>query len=207
MNWWHAVTLLEKILYILASASTLILIIQTILAIFGIGEDSFDSSAASDAGDMSIDGAGDVDLSEPGLHPLDMSGIQILTIRGVMSFFSIGGWVAIICLHNKINVPLSLLIGFISGLVIMVLLAKIMQMSMKLQSSGNININNAIGQQGMVYLIIPPKGKGQGKVNVVIQERLREFEAITESDDSIPTGTGIVVKRIMPPDILVVEKI
>ena len=88
----------------------------------------------------------------------------------------------------------------------MLLLAKLMQMAMKLQYSG-ANIRNAVGKQGTVYLIIPPKGKGKGKVSVVVQERLREFDAVTESKEDIPTGSQIIVKDVVHPNTLVVEKI
>lgn len=205
-----SVSLLEKILYILAASSTLILIIQTILAIFGIGDDSVDTASIGDAGNVDFDADGldsSGDLTGTSADVTDISGIQILTIRGVMSFFAIGGWTAIVCLHNEVNTTLSLIIGLSAGLLTMYLLAKLMQASMKLQSVGNLNLKNAIGKHGQVYLVIPAKGKGQGKVNVLIQERLCEFDAITENDESIPTGSTIVVKGIMPPDILVVEKI
>lgn len=201
MNWWDTITALEKVLYIIASTSTLILIIQTILAIFGIGDDSFD--AGLDGFDLDVD-AGGFDFDS---DFLDMSGIQILTIRGVMSFFAIGGWSAIVCLNNGLRTSLSLLIGLVAGLITMFVLAKLMQLAMRLQSSGNINIDNTVGKQGVVYLVIPPKGSGQGKVTVVVQERLREFQAITEADEGIPTGAKIEVKGVLPPNILVVEKI
>lgn len=209
MDWWEAFSLLEKVLYILAASSTLILIIQTILAIFGIGEDGVEAPDMGDAGDVDFDVDGmesSGDISDTG-DVTDISGIQILTIRGVMSFFSIGGWTAIVCLYNKVNTTLSLLIGLVAGLVTMFLLAKLMQASMKLQSVGNLNLKNAIGKQGKVYLVIPEKGKGQGKVNVLLQDRLCEFDAVTEGEEKIATGSAIVVKGVIPPDTLVVEKL
>ncbi|HOA31857.1 MAG: hypothetical protein GX166_13690 [Clostridiaceae bacterium] len=199
MNWWESISMLEKILYILATSSSVILVIQTILALFGIGDDGMDGV---DAVDLDVDG------SDFGVDDLaDVSGLQLLTIRGILAFFAIGGWTSIFCLKSGMKTPFALLIGLLAGFATMLLLAKLMQMAMKLQYSGNINIRNAVGKQGTVYLIIPPKGKGKGKVSVVVQERLREFDAVTESDEDIPTGSRIIVKDVVHPNTLVVEKI
>ena len=149
-----------------------------------------------------------MDGSDFGVDDLaDVSGLQLLTIRGILAFFAIGGWTSIFCLKSGMKTPFALLIGLLAGFATMLLLAKLMQMAMKLQYSGNINIRNAVGKQGTVYLIIPPKGKGKGKVSVVVQERLREFDAVTESDEDIPTGSRIIVKDVVHPNTLVVEKI
>ncbi len=199
---WEALSMLEKVLYIIASTSTIILVIQTILALFGIGEDT---DTDTDVGDTDLDV--DTDISETGINPFDLAGLKILTIRGVMSFFAIGGWTAILCLYSGLNKAVSLLLGLAAGTITMVLLAKLIQISMKLQSDGNISIQNAIGKSGVVYLRIPSKGNGQGKVNILIQERLREYDAITYENDTIPTGANVIVKEVVQPDILVVEKV
>ena len=62
-----------------------------------------------------------------------------------------------------------------------------------------------VGQEGTVYLTIP--GTGTGKVNVSVQKRLKVFNAISEGDQEIKTGEQIRVVRVVPPNVLVVEKL
>jgi membrane protein implicated in regulation of membrane protease activity len=74
-----------------------------------------------------------------------------------------------------------------------------------MQSEGTLRMENAIGQQGKVYLTIP-KG-GTGKVNVVVQGSLREFDAVAESKAKIATGERVEVVQIANNNTLVVKKI
>jgi len=46
-----------------------------------------------------------------------------------------------------------------------------------------------------------------GKVNVTVQERFCEFDAVTEEDESIKTGEAVYVTDVRPGNILVVEKL
>ena len=66
-----------------------------------------------------------------------------------------------------------------------------------------VKMVNAIGQVGKVYLTIP--ADGQGKIEVVIQKRLKVVEAMTKGDVNIPTGTQVKVLAVSGPGTLVVE--
>ena len=76
----------------------------------------------------------------------------------------------------------------------------------KLQSNGAINIKNAIGKIGTVYLTIPPRRSGFGKVNVLVQERYAEYDAVTDGDEPIPTLAEIEVIGAVGADKLVVKR-
>jgi hypothetical protein len=75
----------------------------------------------------------------------------------------------------------------------------------KLQSSGTIDIKNAIGQQGTVYLTIPATGSGQ--VSVAVQGSLKIFDAVSEGNKKIPTGEKIKVINVIDNKTLVVTKL
>ena len=49
----------------------------------------------------------------------------------------------------------------------------------KLQSAGNLDLQNAVGRPGKVYLRIPASRAGHGKVTVEVQGRSIEVEAVT----------------------------
>ena len=110
-------------------------------------------------------------------------------------------------LKTELNSYLALGIALAVGIATMLIIAKLMQASMRIQSNGNIYIRNAIGATGSVYLSVPPQGNGRGKVSVIVQERLREYDAITYGDDKLPTGSAVRVTDVIPPDTLVVEKL
>ena len=75
----------------------------------------------------------------------------------------------------------------------------------RIQSDGTLDVRNALGERGSVYLTVPACGQGTGKVNVTVQEQLREFEAVTEERSPIPTGSEIVVVGLTEDGTLVVS--
>ena len=54
---------------------------------------------------------------------------------------------------------------------------------------------------------VPVNGKGRGKVNVSSGERLVEYDAMTDGNETLPDGTQIRVIDIRSDNVLVVEKI
>jgi hypothetical protein len=64
----------------------------------------------------------------------------------------------------------------------------------KLQSVGNLDIHDAAGCAGVVYMQIPKDSSGRVAVN--IGGRQRELDAVHVNGGAIPTGTKIVVIRI-----------
>ena len=86
----------------------------------------------------------------------------------------------------------------------MLVMAVIFKLCMRLQSDGTMRLENAIGQSGSVYLTIPPARQGRGKVEVMVQEQMRELEAVTDDKDPLPTGCEVVVTAISGRSTLVV---
>ena len=76
--------------------------------------------------------------------------------------------------------------------------------ALRLQHSGNININNAIGNNGEVYIPIPPEKSGVGKVSVIVQDRLCELSAVTNAERTLKTGEKITVMGIEKEGVLLV---
>jgi membrane-bound ClpP family serine protease len=91
------------------------------------------------------------------------------------------------------------------GILMMLFTAWLFFMMMKLQSSGTLDVKNAIGQNGEVYLTIPAKKKGSGQVQLIIQGTYRTLDAVTEELEEIKTGTFIEVVDVIN-DTLVVRK-
>ena len=88
----------------------------------------------------------------------------------------------------------------------MLLIAFLMRAAMKLQSDGTIDIRSALGQSGTVYLTVPPKRSGAGKVNVTVQGQYSEFTAVTDEEAPLPTGSEALVIGISGKNTLVVRR-
>lgn len=222
-TWWNGLDLFAQILHCISIPATLILIIQTVMIIAGFGDSGPDTNLSDTSGldlpdgGMDFDGSGldGADLSgDPGDlaghdigNPADAGAMHLFTFQGIITFLCVFAWSAIITYKASENIPLSLVVGFILGAGAMLGVAKIIQASAKLAQNGNINAKNYLGESGTVYLVIPAKGKGHGKVNISLGERYVEFEAITEEENDIPSGASVRVVDIRSENLLVVERI
>ena len=76
-----------------------------------------------------------------------------------------------------------------------------------MQDSGNLAIENTVGKVAEVYLTVPQKNGGSGKVNVFCQERYVELDAVTDSLDPIKTGERVKVVSALGEGTVVVERL
>ena len=245
-------TVYQQIFFIISASSTIILIIQTILALIGIannndtdlGEshitgdgfehdinidghsgvdihiDNIDNIDNIDSVDIHADSAGDIHIdhdhssinfentsNHSGTHNYDVHGLRLFTVRGIMAFLMMGSWVGFLMSRAGVSNIIATICAFISGVISLIFMAKIMQMLMTLQEDGTTNVKNALGQIGQVYIRIPADEKGMGKVNVTVQEKLCEFDAVTEKGEIIKTGEMVYITDIRAGNVLVVEKV
>ncbi len=192
---WNSLVLGQQIFVCIAIPSTVILIIQIIMMLVGFG-----AEADADA-DIELDSDMDTDVPDAGL--------SFFTMRGIVSMLCIMGWSGLVFLDPSLGLPLpaGIAISVALGALAMVLVAFAMRGISRLQSSGNLDLHNAIGKVGQVYLTIPAGGASAGKVNLVVQEQYKEFSAITTSEDPIKTGQYVRVVALSESGVLVVEPI
>ena len=209
VDWWDSLGLVTQIFYCIAVPSTLILLIQTILMFIGFGEDA-DGAGDDIGGDVGDDiGDGDIDDVTEITDDADVSGLdglRIFTIRGIIAFLVVFGWVGVVMNGSGAALWLTIPISTVCGFGMMFLLAYLLRLVMKLRSDGNIDNRNAIGTAGKVYLTIPPARSGEGKVQVMIQGSYSERNAVTDDEEPIPTGSEIIVVGISGQTDLVVRK-
>lgn len=178
--WWQDLTLFGKIFFCIAVPTTIIMVVQIILLLVGLGADA-DMDGAGDISDTALDG----DI-----------GLSIFTTRGLIAFFAVGGWTGY-ALTGVLNDWLALLIALAVGTAVLFLVAIFMKKIAQWQSSGNLNFKGAVGEIAEVYLTIPANNAGSGKINLTLQERLIEAEAITYSKDKIPTGSKVKIVDVI----------
>ena len=72
----------------------------------------------------------------------------------------------------------------------------LMRLIAGLNSSGNERIGNAVGRQATVYIPIPATRKGAGKVQLSMQNRIVEYQAVTDDAEPLKTGETVEVVGI-----------
>ena len=231
--WWETLTLFEQICLYIAVPATLILLIQLVMLLAGLGGggDAGTDGADADGGDWDagLDGdldAGGADLDGNGLpdsvdmddlhdgagdgsaevHQGIFSGLNILTVRGVVAFFTLFGWSGLWLSQLGLHPLLAAFLAIQIGVIGMVGVALILRSALRLQYDGTLDLRNAVGRAGTVYLTVPARRGGCGKVNVLVQEQLREFEAVTEEAEPIPTGEKVLVTGLAGEDTLLVSR-
>jgi len=81
-----------------------------------------------------------------------------------------------------------------------------MRQIQKLPEDNTFNIEEAVGKTAEVYLTIPEKMSGKGKVMISVRGSFHELPAMTENE-KITTNSMIKVVRIESNEILIVEQI
>ena len=119
-----------------------------------------------------------------------------------MAFLAIGGWLTFLLFY-----PIgfwSLFPGIAGGVAAAFAVAAVFKAVGKMQNSGNIRLANTVGKSAEVYLTIPPLRSGNGKVNIYVQERYEEFDAVTDSAEPIKTGAKVKVVSTLNEGLVVV---
>ena len=192
-GFYNAFNIAQKIFFWIAVPATVFLFIQTLLVILG-----FDNDHDAD-GDFS----GDHDCSGDHDHS---GGISLFSLRSLIAFFTMTGWTGVWLAGTGMSPGLYIPISALVGVAAFIGMGFLIGSLMKLQSEGNLEINNAVGKTATVYLTIPEERKGKGKVNMTIQERFVEFDAITDSSSKLQTGSFVkVIEKIDDGTVLVEE--
>ena len=153
-----------------------------------------------DAGtDVSLDS--DIDI---GTEHVDSDvGFRLLSLHGLSAFFMMFGLVGLaLYRQSHMGLIISNFGAVAAGMVSVWVIGKLFQGASRLQSSGTLKTEDAVGCTGTVYLTIPEGGRGQ--VNINFRNHLREFNATEINGAEVPTGTPIRVVQVNA-NILVVE--
>ena len=193
-SWWAGLSLIMKILWGVTLAASLIFIIQSIMTFVGADADTnFDVDV-----DTSMDGA---DLSNI------EGGSNLYTFRNFVNFLLGFGWSAILLQESIKSTGLLIVVSVIIGIALVAAVMYLFKWLAGMQQSGNINLQkSAAGCEGKVYLTIPAARSGSGKVQITIAGAVREYDAITENDEALKTGSSIRVVDVIDANTLLVEE-
>ncbi|MFK8161231.1 MAG: hypothetical protein AB8H12_02105 [Lewinella sp.] len=124
-------------------------------------------------------------------------------LKGVLTFLAVGAWVVRLVLLTEANPMLAFLVGAAAGAVGVYLLSLLLKFLLSQQEFVNWSLEDAIMEQGTVYLRIP--AEGEGLVQVTVRGRKRELKARSLLSEDIPTGAPIVVDQIGDDGVVVVS--
>jgi len=214
--------MLSTIFLIAAVIGGTVLVCQFVLTLLGMGDEGADAGAdfTSDAqfdGDLagdSMDAAAAydqqtslADAADSEYQHADSSWLfgvlSFRTLVAAAAFFGVAGRAALSAGYGQST---SLVIAGLVGLCAMYGMYWLMRLIAGLTSSGNERIRNALGRQATVYIPIPAGRKGAGKVQLSMQNRIVEYQAVTEDEEPLKTGQSVQVVGIVGSDIVKVRR-
>jgi hypothetical protein len=189
---------MQNVYFCCFAVGFVVLALQTLLSLFGFGHHDADGALGhAEAGH---------DLHHE--HTDADSFVKWFTFKSVVAFVTFFGLVGLAC--QKATPPMAgsatFVFATLAGSVALWGVAMLMRSLARLQSKGNLRVGNTVGLNGKVYLKVPPRGEGLGKVTVTVQGRTHELKAMTVGPE-IPTGAPVKVVATREPDTLEVVAI
>lgn len=153
--------------------------------------------------DMDVDVDTDFDASDTS-GTADIS-FTLLSFQGLAAFLTMFGLVGL-GVHRDVGLGgfLSLGAAGAAGFGLTWVISRLFAAFNRLQSSGTIKMESAIGQEGSIYLTVPESG--EGKVQLTVQGRFQVLPAVSEGGERIETGARVMVIGVSDDRTLVVTK-
>ena len=192
---------LRSVLLCVAIPATVIMILQTVMIFIGMaGHTDVDVQ-----GDNGIDGVFGNDAPDATDVHMGDSGLRIFTVRGIVAFLAVGSWAGLSALSLTGSAAAAIITAFVAGTLALLLVAWFFRWAASLNENGTLQMDNAVGKMGEVYITVPANMGGSGKVNVIIQGRLTEAEAMTEADRPLKYGETVEVVGMAVGNVLKVK--
>ncbi len=177
-----------KIFWYIAIPVSLVFVLQTILTFVGSG--------SSDGLEADFDG--DFDGVE--------APFQMFSFRNLVNFLLGFSWTGISFYKLIPNTTLLILVSLAVGFSFVFFFFLIIKQIQKLGEDNTFRLEKTLDKIADVYLTIPGKMQGKGKIMVSLNGSVREIDAMTEQD-KIETNATVKIKRVESGNILIVEKL
>jgi len=167
-----------------------ILVLQTLMMLFGGGHG--DAHDVHDVGHDPLDG-----------HAADHGDafVKFFTFKTIVAFITFFGLAGLACEWSNLPRAPSFGVALGAGVGALFAVGWLMQGLSRLHSAGNLELENAVGCAAQVYLRIPARGTGAGKITVTVQGRTVELNAVT-SGPEIATGCAVKIIALREGDTL-----
>jgi len=204
-EWWQLLSPAQHVFWIISIIFSCLFVIIFGLSIVGLGADA-DADVDVDV-DADIEVTGDMTIDHDSGHDFSVDKeFSAFSIRSIIAFFTFFGWTGVYLLGQGHSVGTSVLFGLLAGSASMFVVSYMIYQFARMEKSGTVNVLDALDNMGEVYLSIPQNLEGKGKVHIIVDGSLHEFEAETKGVP-IPTGSQVRVVDILDDDILLVEPV
>ena len=124
---------------------------------------------------------------------------SVLTLRTIVAALTFFGLTGLAMQQTDLPQACNLTVALAGGAAALFLVAWVMRSLARLQAEGTARIERSVGKTGTVYLTIPGNRAGAGKVQLNLQNRTVEYQAVT-SQEALPNGAKIVVTSVVSRD-------
>lgn len=177
---------LLRIFWFVAIPTSLIFVIQTIMTFIGVD--------ATDGLEADFDG--DISHAE--------APFQLFSLRNLINFLLGFSWTGISFFNTIENKTLLIGLAVLVGALFVYFFFMIIKQVQKLAEDNSFKIDNALHKTAEVYLSIPERKSGKGKVMVSVNGSFHELDAMTEYE-KISSHTMVKVVKIVNGNVLIVE--
>jgi len=198
-----------------------VLFCQFLMTLVGLGHAFGDFGGDGDGGlDMADDVShvGGHDAGHDGDHTSDNHSSHthsshtaswlfgVLTFRTIVAALTFFGLAGLAAEASQISAESTLLLALTAGGAAMYGVHWIMTSLARLRADGTARVERSVGRPGSVYLRIPGKKAGVGKVTVNLGDRTVEYQAVT-SGEPLPTGASVVITAVVNSDTVEVNAV
>lgn len=199
---------MEHTIYLIfAVVGCTLVLAQAVLLVLGFAGDG-DLDTDHDVG-ADHDFGADQDFDHDGDHGAEGHGnlfFGILSFKALCAFAGVFGLTGLVLEDHSMSPSVRVLFAAGAGFVVMLAVARLMIAMSHLQSSGTVDIRNAVGHSGTVYVRVPGENTGWGKVTVEVQGRSLELRAVTDGPE-LKSGALVSVVGLAGDETLKVERI
>lgn len=188
IDWWTSLETSLQVFYGIGIIALALTILQTLLALLGMGIEGFFDFFHLDVGSP------------------DASGLGLFSSHTISAFFLGFGWGGVLALEGGMGLVAATAVGTASGLALMFSMFFMLRALLRLQSSGNLEYGSAIGSEATVYVTIPGDNHdGGGQIQVTIQGRLVTASARKRDTGPIAPGEKVRITGLDGPTSFYVE--
>jgi hypothetical protein len=124
------------------------------------------------------------------------TGLNLLSVRAIAAGVGAFGLGGLAVLEVGLGSAMALPIGAFLGSGAMLLTALLTRAMLRLEGSGSLKMERAVGRAGTVHLSIPAGAEGAGRIQFELQGRTLEMKAVS-SEGPIPTGTAVTIVALV----------
>lgn len=179
---------LLKTFWLIAIPTSIVFVIQATMTFAGLD--------ASDG--VSADFDSNLDHTE--------APFQLFSLRNLIHFLLGFSWTGISFYNSISNTAILMILSIVVGAVFVAAFFFIITQIQRLAENNSFRIENTLNLIGTVYLTIPEKKTGKGKVQVSVKGSFHELDAITERE-KIESSAMVRITGIESNSLVLVERI